>query len=40
MFEWLWWLLGYKDIDPEVEYRMLHPELDNIRSYFKSLKTT
>ena len=41
MFEWLLWLFGYyKEIDPEVEYNMLHPEIDNIRDYFKSLKTT
>jgi hypothetical protein len=41
MFEWLWWILGYRDIDPEVEYQMLYKsEMDNIRDYFKSLKTT
>jgi hypothetical protein len=39
MFEFIWWLLGYRDIDPEVEMRMLHPELDKIFKYFNNLKT-
>lgn len=38
MFEWLWYWLGYKDIDPQVEFDMLYPELREINKYFNSLE--
>lgn len=40
MFEFIWWIMGYKDIDPEVEFMMLHKDTYlKITRYFNNLKT-
>jgi len=39
MLQFIYWLLGYKDIDPEVEFEMLYPHLKIIKKYYSNLLT-